>query len=119
PEGNDRPVSLLAKSREPDSQSALIRSDEWNRNTPAVHSTGRSAKLPGGLCASRRQVQSGRRQDATPRQRGNKHVEAAEYWRRYLAKDGKSKWAARARPEATRRASAAQGFLDVWLAPFA
>src|SRR5215472_3275422 len=55
-------ISLLAKSREPDSQSALIRSDEWNRNTPAVHPTGRSAKLPGGLCASRRQVQSGRRQ---------------------------------------------------------
>jgi tetratricopeptide (TPR) repeat protein len=30
-------------------------------------------------------------------QRGNKHAEAAEYWRRYLAKDGKSEWAARAR----------------------
>src|SRR5262249_48569320 len=26
-------------------------------------------------------------------QRGNKHAEAAEYWRRYLAKDGKSEWA--------------------------
>src|SRR5262249_17868771 len=30
-------------------------------------------------------------------QRGSKHAEAAEYWRRYLAKDGKSEWAARAR----------------------
>src|SRR5262249_48694801 len=30
-------------------------------------------------------------------QRGNKHAEAAEYWRHYLAKDGKSEWAARAR----------------------
>ena len=30
-------------------------------------------------------------------QRGNKHAEAAEYWRRYLAKDGKSEWAGRAR----------------------
>jgi len=30
-------------------------------------------------------------------QRSNKHAEAAEYWRRYLAKDGKSEWAARAR----------------------
>jgi len=29
-------------------------------------------------------------------QRNNKHAEAAEYWRRYLAKDGKSEWAARA-----------------------
>jgi tetratricopeptide (TPR) repeat protein len=27
----------------------------------------------------------------------NKHAEAAEYWRHYLAKDGKSEWAARAR----------------------
>jgi hypothetical protein len=25
-------------------------SDEWNRNRPAVHPTGRSAKLPSGLC---------------------------------------------------------------------
>jgi hypothetical protein len=30
-------------------------------------------------------------------QRGNKHAEAAEYWRLYLAKDGKSESAARAR----------------------
>jgi hypothetical protein len=30
-------------------------------------------------------------------QRGNKHAEAAEYWRRYLANDAKSEWAARAR----------------------
>ena len=30
-------------------------------------------------------------------QRVNKHAEAAEYWRRYLAEDGKSEWAARAR----------------------
>ncbi len=30
-------------------------------------------------------------------QRGNKHAEAAEYWRRYLANDTQSEWAARAR----------------------
>jgi tetratricopeptide (TPR) repeat protein len=30
-------------------------------------------------------------------QRSNKHAEAAEYWRCYLSKDGKSEWAARAR----------------------
>jgi tetratricopeptide (TPR) repeat protein len=30
-------------------------------------------------------------------QRNNKHAEAAEYWRRYLAKDAQSEWAARAR----------------------
>jgi tetratricopeptide (TPR) repeat protein len=30
-------------------------------------------------------------------QRNNKHAEAAEYWRRYLAKDTQSEWAARAR----------------------
>jgi tetratricopeptide (TPR) repeat protein len=30
-------------------------------------------------------------------QRGNKHGEAAEYWRRYLANDAQSEWAARAR----------------------
>jgi tetratricopeptide (TPR) repeat protein len=30
-------------------------------------------------------------------QRSNKHAEAAEYWRRYLANDGQSEWAARAR----------------------
>jgi tetratricopeptide (TPR) repeat protein len=30
-------------------------------------------------------------------QRGNKHAEAAEYWRRYLASDAQSEWAARAR----------------------
>jgi len=26
---------------------------------------------------------------------GSKHAEAAEYWRRYLAKDSKSEWTAR------------------------
>ena len=30
-------------------------------------------------------------------QRSNKHAEAAEYWRHYLANDGQSEWAARAR----------------------
>jgi TolA-binding protein len=30
-------------------------------------------------------------------QRGNKHAEAAEYWRQYLANDAQSEWAARAR----------------------
>jgi tetratricopeptide (TPR) repeat protein len=30
-------------------------------------------------------------------QRNNKHAEAAEYWRRYLANDARSEWAARAR----------------------
>jgi hypothetical protein len=30
-------------------------------------------------------------------QRNNKHAEAAEHWRRYLANDAKSEWAARAR----------------------
>ena len=30
-------------------------------------------------------------------QRTNKHSEAADYWRRYLAHDGQSEWAARAR----------------------
>jgi tetratricopeptide (TPR) repeat protein len=30
-------------------------------------------------------------------QRNNKHAEAAEYWRRYLANDGQSEWAVRAR----------------------
>jgi hypothetical protein len=30
-------------------------------------------------------------------QRNNKHAEAAEYWRRYLANEAKSEWAARAR----------------------
>jgi hypothetical protein len=30
-------------------------------------------------------------------QRGNKHAEAAEHWRRYLANDAQSEWAARAR----------------------
>jgi tetratricopeptide (TPR) repeat protein len=30
-------------------------------------------------------------------QRSNKHAEAAEYWRQYLANDGQSEWAARAR----------------------
>jgi tetratricopeptide (TPR) repeat protein len=30
-------------------------------------------------------------------QRNNKHAEAAEYWRRYLANDAQSEWAARAR----------------------
>jgi TolA-binding protein len=30
-------------------------------------------------------------------QRNNKHAEAAGYWRRYLANDGQSEWAARAR----------------------
>jgi tetratricopeptide (TPR) repeat protein len=30
-------------------------------------------------------------------QRNNRHAEAAEYWRRYLANDGQSEWAARAR----------------------
>jgi tetratricopeptide (TPR) repeat protein len=30
-------------------------------------------------------------------QRGNKHAEAAEYWRQYLANDPQSEWAARAR----------------------
>jgi tetratricopeptide (TPR) repeat protein len=30
-------------------------------------------------------------------QRSNKHAEAAEHWRRYLAKDAQSEWAARAR----------------------
>jgi hypothetical protein len=28
-------------------------------------------------------------------QRNNKHAEAAEYWRRYLANDAQSEWAAR------------------------
>src|SRR5262249_30218418 len=31
-------------------------------------------------------------------QRGNKHAEAAEYWRCYLAQDGKSEWARAANP---------------------
>jgi hypothetical protein len=30
-------------------------------------------------------------------QRKNKHAEAAEYWRQYLANDAQSEWAARAR----------------------
>jgi hypothetical protein len=30
-------------------------------------------------------------------QRQNQHVEAADYWRRYLVNDGQSEWAARAR----------------------
>ena len=30
-------------------------------------------------------------------QRSNKHAEAAEYWRHYLANDAQSEWAARAR----------------------
>jgi hypothetical protein len=30
-------------------------------------------------------------------QRNNKHAEAAEYWRRYLANDAQSEWAVRAR----------------------
>ena len=30
-------------------------------------------------------------------QRNNEHAEAAEYWRRYLANDTQSEWAARAR----------------------
>jgi tetratricopeptide (TPR) repeat protein len=30
-------------------------------------------------------------------QRNNKHAEAAEYWRRYLANDAQCEWAARAR----------------------
>jgi tetratricopeptide (TPR) repeat protein len=30
-------------------------------------------------------------------QRNNKHAEAAKYWRRYLANDARSEWAARAR----------------------
>jgi hypothetical protein len=30
-------------------------------------------------------------------QRNNKHAEAAEDWRRYLANDGESEWTARAR----------------------
>src|SRR6266516_2820817 len=30
-------------------------------------------------------------------QRNNKHAEAVEYWRRYLANDAQSEWAARAR----------------------
>jgi len=30
-------------------------------------------------------------------QRNNKHAEAAEYWRRYLASDAQSEWAGRAR----------------------
>jgi hypothetical protein len=30
-------------------------------------------------------------------QRNNKHAEAAEHWRRYLANDTQSEWAARAR----------------------
>jgi hypothetical protein len=30
-------------------------------------------------------------------QRKNQYVEAADYWRRYLAHDGQSEWAARAR----------------------
>jgi tetratricopeptide (TPR) repeat protein len=30
-------------------------------------------------------------------QRNNQHTEAAEFWRRYLAKDSRSEWAARAR----------------------
>src|SRR5262245_60797779 len=30
-------------------------------------------------------------------QRGSRHKEAAEYWRQYLANDGLSEWAARAR----------------------
>jgi len=30
-------------------------------------------------------------------QRSNKHAEAAEYWRQYLANDAQSEWAARAR----------------------
>ena len=30
-------------------------------------------------------------------QRNNKHAEAAEHWRRYLANDAQSEWAARAR----------------------
>jgi hypothetical protein len=30
-------------------------------------------------------------------QRTNQYAEAADYWRRYLASDGQSEWAARAR----------------------
>jgi tetratricopeptide (TPR) repeat protein len=30
-------------------------------------------------------------------QRSSRHAEAAEYWRRYLANDAQSEWAARAR----------------------
>jgi hypothetical protein len=38
-------------------------------------------------------------------QRNNKHAEAAEYWRRYLANDAQSEWAARA-PKILRNATA-------------
>jgi hypothetical protein len=34
----------------------LCTADEWNRNTPAVHRSGRSAKLPGGFVRHRRAV---------------------------------------------------------------
>jgi len=37
-------------------------------------------------------------------QRNNKHAEAAEYWRHYLANDAQSEWAARARRSLKRNA---------------
>src|SRR5262249_50383222 len=44
-----------SRSAEPiGSLSVVATGDEWNRNTPAVHPRGRSAKLPGGLCVEMR-----------------------------------------------------------------
>jgi hypothetical protein len=41
---------VAARSVEPYAHFAVtLTGDEWNRNTPAVHPKGRSAKLPGGL----------------------------------------------------------------------
>jgi hypothetical protein len=44
------PQGWFVGSVEPYAHFAVsLTSDEWNRNTPAVHPKGRSAKLPGGL----------------------------------------------------------------------
>jgi hypothetical protein len=43
-------------SAEPYASLSVNSSDEWNRNSPAVHPEGRSAKLPGGLRCSQPRV---------------------------------------------------------------
>jgi hypothetical protein len=41
----------IARRAEPCSRFSVISTgDEWNRDMPAVHPKGRSAKLPSGLC---------------------------------------------------------------------
>jgi hypothetical protein len=46
------PSARIARLRRDGCTEAIMLAHEWNRNAPAVHPTGRSARLPGGLCVS-------------------------------------------------------------------